>query len=179
MNQVKWKENCNTVLKYTHLILKLTIPYYNYSSIPKIYQPIPKPCVWGGLGTEILSVMDTQIRSSLETYYLSWAKIDLNKCEGHIKDNMIPFLAYFLYLEKIKVSLCNLHTVCVSACLWIPAPVNFECLNITLWKFICIWWHLSQFQWCTSYSPPISRRFSTCMPLRLLGNGSVKTLPRQ
>jgi hypothetical protein len=37
-------------------------------------------------------------------------------------------LAYFAYLKKIKVGLCDLHAVCVCE----SPPLTFECLNESL-----------------------------------------------
>jgi hypothetical protein len=65
---------------------------------------------------------------------------------------LLIFLAYFPYFEKVKVELCDLHSVCV----FVYSPVSaFECLNQSLWNLVCITWHLRHVQWRTLYIPPI------------------------
>jgi hypothetical protein len=57
----------------------------------------------------------------------------------------VRFVAYFTYFGKIKVGLCDLHAVCV------PPPLSIsECLNQSSWNSVCISWHLSPSQRCTS-----------------------------
>jgi hypothetical protein len=76
----------------------------------------------------------------------------------------------------MKVGLCDLHVVCVS--MNPPSPLTFECLNQSLWNVICISWHLSPFQRCTSLIPPFSLCVICVSPLLLLGKGSIQcTLP--
>jgi hypothetical protein len=47
------------------------------------------------------------------------------------------FLAYYPYLEKMKVAIR-------------PPPSTFEWINHSLWNLVCISWHLSLFQQRTS-----------------------------
>jgi hypothetical protein len=47
----------------------------------------------------------------------------------------------FLILKKRKVGGCDHHAVCVSVYLCIPLW-TFECLDQSLWNFVCISWHL-------------------------------------
>jgi hypothetical protein len=83
------------------------------------------------------------------------------------------FQPIFFVLKKMKAGLCDLHLVCVSVC----TPLsNFECLNQSLLKLVS--YH--------GTSPLLSGVFhkslpSACVsiPLSSLGNGWIKTLPRQ
>jgi hypothetical protein len=68
---------------------------------------------------------------------------------------------------------------CLCVCLWTPPPLlTFECLNQSLWNLVRTSRHLSPSQRPNQKNPPISLCVCTCIPLSLLGNGSVKTLPR-
>jgi hypothetical protein len=42
-----------------------------------------------------------------------------------VLSKQFEYLAYFHYFEKMKVDLCDLHTLCASVSLWFPPPVNF------------------------------------------------------
>jgi hypothetical protein len=59
-----------------------------------------------------------------------------------IPGNESHFLSYFR-----NVVLCDLHLVCVSV---YPSPINFECLNQSLWNVVRTSWHLSPSQHRTS-----------------------------
>jgi hypothetical protein len=62
----------------------------------------------------------------------------------------------------------------LSVCQYIPFPLIIsECLN----QYIS--WHLSLSQRRTSYIPFTSLYVYMCIPLSLVGNGSIKTLPLQ
>lgn len=91
-----------------------------------------------------------------------------------LKYQIRTFRLLSIYFEKeIKAVLSDLLAVCVS----VYHPINF--------------WELNQFLWYLLYAPePISTKYfmhlsplcvctSTCILLSLLGNGSIKALPRQ
>jgi hypothetical protein len=85
-----------------------------------------------------------------------------------------PFLSYFPYFEKINISLCDHHAICVFLLL------TSECLK----KKLCEIWYVYHDTW-THLNGILHKSLpsifaSVCVSLLLLlGNGSVKILPRQ
>jgi hypothetical protein len=105
----------------------------------------------------------------------------------HSENKMVislnPFLILLFLFKKIIVDLWDRRDVSVSVhlcvcCLYIP-PSTFECLNQSLWNLVRVSCHLSLSQLCTSHIPPVSLCVCMWIPLSLLLNLSVKTLPRQ
>jgi hypothetical protein len=77
-------------------------------------------------------------------------------------------LDFFPYFDKNETRLMR-----SSCCLCIPLPQStFECLNQSLWNLVCISCYLSPSQ--RHIIPPISLCVCMCIHLSLLGNGSVK-----
>jgi hypothetical protein len=94
-------------------------------------------------------------------------------------------VAYVSCFEKMKVGLCDLHAVCLCS----PPPSTFEWLNQSSWNLACT--VMAPVPILTSYFINPSRQFVSVslqsllsngwveIPLTLVGNGSVRTLPRQ
>jgi hypothetical protein len=89
---------------------------------------------------------------------------------------MVPFIA-FPYSEKIKVSLRDHHTVCtcMSLCLCIPlieilmAEPNFMKVGMYIMTFGPIR--------TLYFIRPSHQSVYMCIPLILLGNGTIRKLP--
>jgi hypothetical protein len=71
-----------------------------------------------------------------------------------------------------------MRSPCCLACLCNPLSIIYWMAEPICMKF-GVSWHLSPSQLSTSSVPPISLCVYTCISLSLLGNGSVKALPRQ
>jgi hypothetical protein len=90
----------------------------------------------------------------------------------------ILLLAYFPYSEEIKVGWCNHYAVCVSLFLPPPPPQLLNGEPIFMELGICIM--APESISAAYFINPSHQSVSICMPpLSFLGNGSVKTLPRQ
>jgi hypothetical protein len=84
--------------------------------------------------------------------------------------HMLIFIFKLLFLfKKQKSYAISTLSVCHS----------YQLLNQILRNFVCTSRHLGPHQRNTSEFPLINLCACMCIPLSLLGNGSVKTLPRQ
>jgi hypothetical protein len=84
------------------------------------------------------------------------------------------FLVYFPYFEKIKIGLWYHHVLCVHVCLWIPPPQQL----FNAWTSLYETWNAYHGTWAYLNGVLPSQQslcVCMCMPLSLLGNGSVKT----
>jgi hypothetical protein len=82
---------------------------------------------------------------------------------------IVPGFSIFFLFWKTKLGLC------VSV--YLLYKLLNACTNLYETWYIYISWHLSPSQRCTSQIPPISLCVYKCIPLSLIGNGSVRALP--
>jgi hypothetical protein len=98
--------------------------------------------------------------------------VDVNKLMFPCSFSGGTILAYFPYLE-VKIGIRDLPAV------WVFLSSAPECLNeYKIWSYIYIY-ILPHPSGVLHKSFPISLSVDMCIPLSLLGNGSMKMLPRK
>jgi hypothetical protein len=60
-----------------------------------------------------------------------------------------------------------------------PHLPTSECMNPSLWNLLCVSWHLSPSQWCTSWISHNSLSVCMWIPLSWLGNCLIQLFMRQ